>query len=150
MYSSFTVQDRVAIKTALAIAWGFSVIAGVGGIFLTPNTVAQELGWVIPLLCGVITLASSFAAALGVIFDKYQIEWVAAWFAASGMFAYVVTVWYLVFSGTPTRLQQAANLTSLLFFYIYRITSCSANARKQRTIHELVLSGEMGLPNSGK
>lgn len=75
---------------------------------------------------------------LGVVSNRYPLELVAAWFASGGIIIYVATVWYFVFSGTPTRLQQAAYLTALFGFYLFRLADCSAHAEKQRAIHEKV------------
>lgn len=138
MYSSFPKRDRVAIKAALSSAWAFTAVSGVGGIFLSPNTVQAELGPHFPVISAMLLVISSLGAILGVLINRYQIEWVAAWFAAAGLLAYAITVWALVFSSTPTRLQQAGAITSLMFFYVYRIVMCSAHARKQRKVHELV------------
>lgn len=149
MYSSFPKRDRLAIQVALAAAWFFSAIAGVGGVLLTPVTVQNEVGLHLPIISSGLVFASSAFALYGIITNKYQWEWVGAWFASSGSFVYISTVWYLViFAGNDTRLQQAASLSSLLCFYIYRIVSCSAHARKQRTIHELVLRGKVAEENA--
>lgn len=148
MYSYMPKRDRVSIKSALGSAWGFTAVAGVGGIFLTPMTVQAELGPIFPTVSAMLILAASLAAVFGVVYNKYQIEWVAAWFALAGQVSYVITVWTFVFTGSETRLQQAASLTSLCAFYAYRICMCSAHARKQRKIHELVQSGEMRLPDA--
>ncbi len=142
MYSSFPKKDRAAIKVALSAAWFFSALSGVGGVILTPATVRNEVGDILPLLSSGMVLLAAGIAVYGILTNRYQWEWVAAWFASGGLFVYIATVWYLVlFADSATRLQQAASLTSLLCFYIYRIVACSAHARKQRTIHELVQGG---------
>lgn len=151
MYSSFPKRDRVAIKSALSAAWAFSAVSGVGGIVLSPASVSAELGPLFPTISSALLMIAALGAIVGVTSTRYQIEWVAAWFAASGQLAYLVTVWSLVLTTTPTRLQQAAALTSLMFFYVYRIVKCAAHARKQRKVHELVEvmtnSGGMRRPN---
>lgn len=153
MYSSFPQRDRIAIRSALSVSWGFTALSGVGGILLTPNTLQGELGDHFPLISALLLFVAAAGAMVGVITNRYQIEWVAAWFAAAGQLPYLVIIWVLVFTTTPTRLQQAAALTSLMFFYVYRITMCSAHARKQRKVHELVKkmtdTGETRLPHVG-
>lgn len=148
MYSSFPKKDRIAIRAALGSSWGFSALSGFAGVFFTPQTVTSELGFHLPVISSAVVLMFSFAALFGVVFNRYQFEWMASWFTAGGAFVYIVTVWGLVFTGSITRLQQAASLTALLGFYIYRIISCSAHARKQRTIHNLVQSGEVMVPDA--
>lgn len=152
MFSSFPRKDRLAFKATLSLAWTFSLVSGLGGMFLVPSTVESELGPHFTVISAVVLFVSSLGAVLGVVGNRYEVEWVSAWFAAAGQLAYVVVVWYLVFSTTPTRLQQAGALTSLVLFYVYRIVSCSAHARKQRQVHELVQrltnTGEVAVPKN--
>lgn len=148
MYSGYPKADRIKIRTSLAAAWVFAGIAGFASIFLTPNTLTQEIGHYLPMVSGVLVLISAGAAAYGVIKNQYPIELVAAWFASAGVLVYASTVWYLVFASTPTRLQQACNITALMCFFLYRVASCSAHARKQRRIHQLVESGQVDLPDA--
>lgn len=150
MYSSFPKKDRIAIRSTLATAWFFSTLSGIGGMFLTPTTVQAEVGTYLPVLSSAVVFVSSLVALLGILINKYQAEWVSAWFTAGGAFVYVITVWSVFFAGSSTRLQQASSLTALMFFYVYRIVACAAHARKQRSIHELVNNntGEIGQPHA--
>lgn len=132
----------------MAGAWLFTAVWGAASIFLTPTTVQNEIGLHLPNITGGIVLLSSAIAVYGVIRDKYQLELVAAWFASGGAFVYVITVWGLVFMGTPTRLQQAAALSSLMCFYLFRVTVGTAHARKLREIHERVQSGPVTRPRA--
>lgn len=148
MYSGYPRKDRVRIRFTLAAAWFFTAVWGAASIFLTPTTVQDELGLHLPNITGAIVLSSSVVAIYGVVRDKYYLEYVAAWFAVGGAFVYVITVWGLVIFSTPTRLQQAAALTSLLFFYLFRVAVNTAHAVKLRTIHEKVQSGQVKLPDA--
>lgn len=148
MYSSFPKRDRIAIRVALSLAWFMSSLAGVGGILLTPATVQNEVGIHLPLISSFIVFLASAYSLVGVAINRYEWEWVGSWFTIGGAFIYVVTVWALVFTSSPTRMQQAASLSSLLFFYVYRIVACSAHARKLRQIHALVNTGEVKRPNA--
>jgi predicted ABC-type sugar transport system permease subunit len=148
MYSSFPRADQLRIRAVLAAAWGFSAIAGGGGVLFDLHTVSNEIGAPFPLIASIIVGVFSLVAAFGIIRNKYWFEWVAAWFVSGGVFVYTVIFWGLVINGQAGRVQTASLLSALLMFYIYRIVSCSAHARKQRAIHELVESGEMRLPDA--
>lgn len=142
MYSGYPKATRLQIRGSLAAAWAFTALSGIAGIFLTPASLTEELGPTLPTITGFIVLVSSLGAIYGVVRDHYAAELVSAWFAAAGTFVYVLVVWYLAIVASPTRVQQAAALTSLLFFYIFRMAICSAHAKKQRQIHALVASGK--------
>lgn len=146
MYSSFPKSDRLRIRIALAGAWAFTALGGLGGIFQTSPQLMLEIGWALPLVSSIAIASAATGATVGVLLDKYWIEWVAAWFTAGGVFAYTAALWYLVAVGSAPRIQSAALLSALLCFYAYRIVACAAHARKQRTVHKLVQSGETGAP----
>ena len=149
MYSSFPKNDRLKIRVSLTSAWFFTALAGAGGVLFDLGSISNQVGAPVPFVASLIVAISAAAAAVGVAIDRYWIEWAAAWFAAGGVFTYVSIFWYLVITGEAGRFQTAAMLTALLCFYAYRIISCSAHARKQRTIHRLVQSGEMRIPDAG-
>ena len=150
MYSSLPRRDRITIRITLTIAWSFSALAGVGGILLAPVTVQNELAPHVPFFGNAVVVIASIIAAVGILLNRHQYEWVGSYFAAGGLFIYLITVWYLFATGTPTRLQQASYLTSLLFFFVYRIVANSAHARKQRLIHKAAeeMSGGIKLPDA--
>jgi len=142
MYSSFIKRDRVMIRVALSLAWGFTALGGLGGIVVQPTVVTNEVGNLLPYLSSFAILIFGVVALVGVATNHYWLEWAAAWVAAGGAFAYIITVWFTVFTGNMNRLQGAGLFTALLFFYIYRIVSCAAHARKLRSIHDLINTGE--------
>lgn len=144
VYSSFDRRDRIAIRSALVGAWLFVALGAVGGVWLTPATVAEEIGS-LAAVSAWIALVSAAAAMVGVLANRYWMEWVAAWFASLGLSVYSVGVWYIVLTSTPTRLQQAAYVTALIGFTVVRIAMNSAYASKQRKIHEIareIMDGE--------
>ena len=149
MYSSFPKNDRVKIRLALGFAWAFTAVAGAGGVLLDLGSITNEGGAPVPFAASLMVLISALAATVGVALDRYWVEWVAAWLASGGVFVYAAIFWYLVITGQAGRLQTAGLLSALFCFYVYRIVACAAHARKQRTIHKLVQSGEMRLPNAG-
>jgi hypothetical protein len=148
MYSSFARGDRIAIRSALAAAWGFTALAGGGGVLIDLGSIVEHVGPVLPAVSSAIVLVFATIAAVGVVVNRYWMEWAAAWFVSGGVFVYVVLLWYLVYNGSDGRFQTAALLSGMLCFFAYRIIACAAHARKQRTIHKLLESGEVGLPNA--
>ena len=130
------------------MAWFFTAVAGGGGVLLDLGSLAAQIGAPVPFAASLVVCVFSTFAALGVALDRYWIEWAAAWFVAGGVFVYTVIFWGLVIAGQAGRFQTAGLLSALLMFYVYRIVACSAHARKQRTIHQLVQSGEMRLPDA--
>lgn len=143
MYSSFERRDQIAIRSALIAAWLFVAIGAVGGVWLTPITVAEEISSLAKISSWV-TLISSVSAAAGVLSARYWIEWVAAWFASLGLSIYAAGVWYIVITSSPLRLQQAAYITGLIGFAVVRIAMNSAHAAKQRMIHEITQKLQTG------
>lgn len=141
MYSSFPKQDRIRIKLALALAWSFVMFGGLAGI-VTAKSVEAELGFWIPFAGSFIVSIFGAVAVLGIVLNRYWLEWVAAWFVSGGVFVYALYIWYITIASGSFKFQGAALLTALLFFFAYRIVACSAHARKQRLIHKLVQTNE--------
>lgn len=146
MYSSFPKSDRIKIRVALCAAWGATAFAGGVGVLLDLGSIVASVGEALPFWASLTVAVFSTFATVGVALDKYWVEWASAWFTAGGVFIYAVLMWALAFGGQTGRFQTAGLLSALLAFYAYRIISCSAHARKQRRIHELVQSGEVRLP----
>ena len=137
MYSQLTLKDRIKVRSALAFTWFALAGAGFGGAFLTPQTVAAEQGDLIPIISSVVILIASLIGFFSSILNKWQIEWIASWFAAAGLIVYVSTIWFITFTTTPSRLQQAFVLTAAIGFILYRIAFCATHARKLRKEHYL-------------
>lgn len=137
-----TVPKRYSLPIRLAVtaAWLLTLVGGIGAIVLSPLTIVSKLGELLLYGCGAITALASLFAAFGVAANFYRIEWPASWFAASGLSPYVVTLWWLVFSGEWTRLTQACVVSAAILFMVSRALYCAAHAAKLRAIH----SGETG------
>jgi hypothetical protein len=113
----------------LALAW-FAVAAGglSSVLFADREPVVDAFG-----IAGVVTAT---VAGLGVVFDRYRWEWVAAWFTAAAMTPYVFGAWGLVAERGPRVLSTAFLLTALVAFFALRALMCAAHAAKLRAIHE--------------
>ena len=142
----YSPKYKKIIAATLISAWLFTAVWGWASVFMTPTTVQDELGLHLPIVAGWIATIAAAVSIYAVITGKYYIELVSAWFASAGAFVYVITIWGLVATSTPTRLQQAAALTSLFFFYLYRVAENSAQVEKNRAIHENVATGPQDVP----
>lgn len=135
MHSGLPRRHRIAIRITLAAAWGLSGCGGLSAILVSPTRIVGELGYLGTLISGAVLFTVTFIAMAGVIWNRYQWEWVASWIAAAALAPYLVTSWALVVTDTWTRSTQAFLITSLVAFYISRAVLCSAHAAKLRELH---------------
>lgn len=134
MYSGIPLRQRLVVQGSLVIAWTLIALGGLSAITASPNTITAELGWII-WLSGVVLIAASVTAAVGVITGRYVLEWLASWVGAAATAPYLVTVWALTFTDTWTRSMQAFLVSALVAFLVNRGTLCAAHAAKLREIH---------------
>lgn len=106
----------------------------------SPLAIVSELGTVVSSGWGLILATAAIVAGVGVATNRYRIEWPAAWFAASGLSIYAITLWWIVFTGGTSGLTQAFMVSAAVLFMVTRALFCAAHAAKLRTIH----SGETG------
>lgn len=135
MLSSYLRRDRILLRGILASAWIVVALGGVSAILFTPTTIENELGTLLTYIWGGISAIASIIAAIGVLTNRYRLEWAAAWFAGAGLAVYGGVVWWLVVAGSTTRLTQAFLISALILHTVYRALSCGAHARKLRIEH---------------
>ena len=141
MYSGFNRKSQIYIRGSLVFVWVCIAAGALGGLILTPVTIASELG-VIAEFSALVALVCSLAATYGILRNRYRFEWVAAWLAGAGVAPYCFGLWGLViFGGVPTRLQQAAYITALFGFTLHRAISCSVYAKRLRDLHRILSTG---------
>lgn len=136
MHSGLPAKHRRWVITALASAWALSGAAGISAVIASPNTIIAELGRPITLALGILLISATTVAVVGVVAQRYWLEWVASWGSSVALMPYLVTVWALAITGETTRMTQGFLVTSLLAFYLYRSASCAAHAAKLRIAHE--------------
>ena len=134
MYTGLPKRQRILVVATLTATWLLVAAAGFSSAFLSPRTVTAEVGSVVLLVCGSAVMTSALIAALGVAINRYRWEWAASWLTAAGVVPYVITVWWLVFSESGSRLTQAFFVTALLTFLVHRALMCAAHAAKMREI----------------
>jgi len=123
------------LRTILALCWAWLMSAGVGAFLFTPRTIEGTLGTTLTYAVASLVFAGSVAAFLGVVTNRYRIEWVATWAVGSGLVAYVATVWWLVGAETLSRWTQASAVSALLFFVMFRAEELAAHAERLRATH---------------
>ena len=135
IYADLSSFWRWANRLSLGVAWFSGVMVGVSALLNPPQTVTDvQPGW-ISVTWGVLTVLGSLVALYGSVLAKYQIEGVGSWVAGSGVVAYMLTVWSLVWAGSDTRMTQAWAMTALFSFVLARAVSCGSHAYRVRMAH---------------
>ena len=88
-----------------------AALGGMAAIFWTPVTIQAQLGgmtyvWALILLFGGLL---AFGATLT---QRYLIEWPATYMVATGVILYLVALWGITATGSPSRLTQALLVTA--------------------------------------
>lgn len=135
MYSYLPPRQQVFIRIALSSAWALTAIGGMAALLFPPPFVLDLLELSRGVAGATLAVTASLAA-VGVAFDRYRLEWVAAWFSAAALAPYTLVYWYSVFTVDITRMSAALLLTALLAFYVARAIMCSAHAERLRMLHE--------------
>jgi hypothetical protein len=135
MFSHLPPRQRTRIRVALSSAWGATALAGFSSLITTAFQEFTLLAVTEGVAAIVLIVVATFAA-FGVGFNRYRMEWVAAWFSAAALAPYVLVYWYTVFTVSPSRASSAFLLTALLGFYMSRAIMCAAHAERLRLLHE--------------
>lgn len=140
MFSTLPGRYPILIRSSLSSAWLLLSLCGVSAVLSSPRALVVELGTLITYGWGAVLAVAALIAAIGVVANRYRWEWSAAWFATSGLSAYALTMWWLVFTGGTAMVTHAAVVSGATMFTVTRALFCAAHAAKLRAIH----SGETG------
>lgn len=135
MFSHLPPKQRVYIRAALSSAWSMAALGGLSSLVWSsagPLTALTVTGTV----AGATLTIMATLAALGVAWNRYRVEWVAAWFSATALAPYALVYWFTVLTGSPERASSGFLLTALLGFFISRAIMCAAHAARLRLLHE--------------
>lgn len=143
MFSHLPRRHRAIIRSTLSAAWLLTAAGGGSAILWTPVTIESELGTYLTYFWGGVAAIASVVAFFGVVLDRYRLEWSASWFASGGITLYAGVLWWLVFTGSETRLTQAFLITALLVHTLNRAVSCAAHAARLR--EQSAETGEIGV-----
>lgn len=135
MYSSIPPRLRGTLRSTLVFGWVLVLCAGVASVLPDEPGAPRDLADAIFTVFGALLAASAAASAIGVVTDRYRVEWVAAWCAAAGATPHIFASWMEVAVRTLDA-DQALYPSALLVFLILRAQFCAAHAAKLRARHE--------------
>ncbi|AWY05396.1 membrane protein [Microbacterium phage Metamorphoo] len=136
MYSGLPPRERRAVQASLVAGWLAATGAGVTAALNPTSVTLLAMGPVIAAIMGVILTISAVVACVGVLAQRYRLEWVAAWTAAAGFVPYSITIWSLTITDNLSWLTASFISTVSLAFYVSRALLCAAHAAKLRIVHE--------------
>lgn len=129
-------RQRFRLRLALGVVYALGVAAGIWTVIWTPPSLGDTAGHVVTYGWAALLGGNSLAALLGVVLDRYRVEWLACWFAGLGAAIYVGVMWYLTIFATPmARGAHSLMSTIALMFFVYRALELSAHAEKLREQH---------------
>lgn len=126
---------RLLLQAARAATYLGVAAMGITGLVWQPTTIAAAIGQPLTYWWTGLSTVGALVAMIGVLVDRYRIEWVAIWPAIGGTVAYAATVWGIVAEGQPTRSAQACAITTLTLALIVRAIHLAAHAAQLREEH---------------
>jgi len=136
MYSGLPPRERRAVQASLVAGWLSATGAGVSAALNPTSVTLMSMGPFIAAIMGAMLGVSAVVAVVGVVAQRYRLEWVAAWTAAAGFVPYSITIWSLTITENVSWLTAAFISTVALAFYVSRAVLCAAHAAKLRIVHE--------------
>lgn len=89
-------------------------------------------GHTLSIFWTVTTVTGSLISMVGVVANRYRVEWVASYMVGAGIASYAVLYWYLSFDVGNQFAIHALFSTALLFAVYYRSTELASHAAKLR------------------
>jgi len=136
MYSGLPPRERRAVQAALVAGWFSATGAGITAAVNPTSQTLTEMGPIIAAIMGISLSISAVVAMVGVLGNRYRLEWVAAWVSAAGFVPYSITIWSLTITENISWLTAAFISTTALSFFVSRALLCAAHAAKLRIVHE--------------
>lgn len=136
MYNQMPPKYRKRYRVALTIGWLLAAGAGASTLIVEPLLLAGIESYLrYAAGAGLVTFAT--LAGLGVMLNRYRLEWSAAWFSASVIAPFTGIYLWSAVSAAPGRWPVTFLLASLLAFFVSRAFACSAYAEVLRELHEM-------------
>lgn len=126
---------QVLLRVIRAAVYLLLAGAGFFVLFSTPKTIVGRLGEPLTHWWAILLLVGAAVALLGVILDRFRIEWAALWPALGGGLIYTSTVWNLWLHDEPGRGTQSMVVAALTGFVAYRLVELAAHAAVLREAH---------------
>lgn len=108
---------------------------GVSSIVFTPRTIAGTVGEPLTYWWASLAILGSVICVIGVVSNRYRVEWIGTWPAAGASFMYALTVWGFVINEEYTRLAQSFVALGLFVTLSYRGLELAAHAAELRAYH---------------
>lgn len=102
-------QRRLA-RGARGVAYLAVALSGVAVLVHPPTLASVYLGGWLVIVIGWVALLGGGVSLVGTLFHRWQIEWVAVWWAATAFGGYATLAWTLVANGY-SQLGSAASTT---------------------------------------
>lgn len=149
MFSGLPRRHQTRVRASVAVAWALSAAAGLSA------AVAPEQGFPLGVeaafVTGIALVVCAGAAAIGVMINRYRLEWVSAWLAAGSIVPLTVVLWAIAITQSLSFLSDALFVTSLLAFFLSRAALCAAHAAKLREAHDQSIAViEAVMPDPGE
>lgn len=134
--SEYSQGWQVTLRSSRFVFYALAGGMGLSGLIFTPTTISGTIGEPMTYLWSALAIFGSAAGMIGVAWNRYRLEWIAAWPLAGGALSYAATVWIIVaVTDSPTRMAQAFGLTALGFAMICHGFTLAAFADKLRRQH---------------
>lgn len=115
---------------------GVVMLAGLWALIATPRTIAGAAGFTLTAAWASLAAAGGAVALVGALRRSVRLEFLAIWWSAGGVSAYVVTVWSLVATETSTRGVQALICSGLLLSLCSRGAELAAKVSQVRKLRD--------------
>lgn len=138
MFSGLPPREKRAVKATLIAGWLSAAGAGISATVDPTSRTLAEMGPLAAMVMGVLLSIAAVGALVGVVSDRYRLEWVSAWIAAAGFAPYAITIWSLTVTINANWLTASFISTVALSFFVSRAFLCAAHAAKLRVVHEAV------------
>lgn len=112
---------RRTLAVLASVQYGMCLVMGVGAVWLTPTTITARVDGTVTDIWGVLALAGALPCLIGALRRRYPMELIGLPLLMGAVFVYAVTVWDATLD-VPTRLAQAAAITSLFLGFAIRYT----------------------------
>lgn len=136
MYNQMPPRHRKRYRIVLTLGWLFATMGGISTLVFEPIVLAVVEDN-LRHLAGLGLAVTAASAAVGVIVNRYRIEWVSAWFAAALVAPLTGVYWWTAITSNSGRFPVTFMLTSLICFFVLRALACSAYAEVLRDLHRM-------------
>lgn len=126
---------RILLYWLRAALYGALLVAGVGAVWLTPQTISARLPGALTDIWGAFAVVGALVCLVGAMRRRYRWEMTGLPLVAGAVLIYALTIWDIV-PDTLTRLAQAASVTALLLALVIRYVDLELVRRRLLREHQ--------------